>query len=201
MQKHEVPERHPFFVWFGGVSGAGFLGGGRGFEILSPFFWQCTAVLYVSLISACADVWFFPKMKSAHKLYLLTFFIVIGAAYATEVVFLPAPLDITTYTRLGNYPVGSKIYGKEWKPEWIDLRVRINPPKYDYSDLDLQITPDLSRADEPWQATEIPCEPFQEVNLIPVQRTPVNPPGPTEESGTIGPTVRMRCPILPNQSG
>jgi len=201
-KREEPPKRHPVSEWFAGVSGIGLLAG-LGGSILSPFFWPFTTLIYISLLVLCADVWFYPRLRSAHAFWRITLvavFITIGVAFSMEVVFLPAPLNITTYARLGNYGPGAKIYGKEWNPGWIDLRVRINPPTYDYSDLDVQITPDLYRADEPWQATKIPCEPFQETKLIPVRVTPVNPSGPVEESETIGPTVRMRCPNLPNRS-
>jgi hypothetical protein len=199
----ESPRRHPVVDWFNGIGGVGLIVGLVGL-IMTPFFWHSVALIYGSLLFLLVDVWFWNlRLKSAHvfwRIAVSTFLFAIGTDFGIEIVFLHAPLDITSYARLGNYGPGAQISGKEWKPEWIDLRVRINPPSYDYSDLDLQITPDLFRADEPWQATKIPCEPFQEVNHIPVQRTPLNPPGPKGESETIGPTVRMRCPVLPKQS-
>jgi hypothetical protein len=170
--------------------------------LLGYHYWWGVSSLYAFFLVAALDVWFGPDLRKLWMrltgtclVLLLVGFFILG------IVVVPAPLHVAANVNLENYGTGAQIAGKKWQPEWVDLRVHIlNPTDYEYSNLDLPITPDLYLVDV-WQKTAIPNVSFLETTQFDIRQTPINPAGPTQESAqrniTRGVPIRVWCPLLP----
>src|SRR5205823_1319749 len=80
--------------------------------------------------------------KTRWRMAGLLVIILLGAAFSLGIVFVKAPLEISTLVTDADYPRGTKIANIEWRPEFTELEVWVtNSSDKNYDDLSLLIRP------------------------------------------------------------
>ena len=83
-------------------------------------------------------------MSITVRIILGSIFIAAIIFASQEWIFRAAPLEVATTSSVPIYGPGSKINGIDWQPYYSDLQFYIrNPSKFDYDNLDAEISTDL----------------------------------------------------------
>jgi hypothetical protein len=191
------PKLLPFFQWLRSASIAAELFGWGGL-LLTGWFWSGVDFIYGGFFLLAVDLWVEPRLhrKSALRASGVLAIAILAASFSWGIVFVNAPLPISTFVTNAEYPAGTSIAGISWKPQFTELQVWIdNPTERNYEDLNLVIRPLLPVAAIA-QLTDVPNVSFED------GRGEV---GRLTEKSTVIPLVllatdagyRMRCPHLP----
>src|SRR5437879_3903408 len=132
----------PILLWCRAIGLFSVLAGG--FGLTQPqFFWFAVGLVYGGLLLLIADVYFEPNLPRAFKAVVGAIVIAAVFAFSLLVVFVPAPLALSSLSSDINYAEGSGPGGIAWRAVFIELVLTVNNPTgRGYDDVDLLVRPD-----------------------------------------------------------
>lgn len=142
-QEHsEVP---PFLVWIFRVGGFTFLVGGLTMITTPNFFWLSVFLVYCGLLLLAVEIYAEPALRRLPiRLTGWTIVIAFGVWYSVSIVFVSAPLRVSTLSVGLDYSVGDGPAGISWRPYYAELTaIFTNPTKDNYDDINLLVRPDF----------------------------------------------------------
>jgi hypothetical protein len=129
-------------VWCRAIGLFSVFAGGLG--LTQPqFFWLAVALVYGGLLLLIADVYFEPNLPRAFKAVVVSVVIVGLLAFSRLIVFVPAPLALSSLSTDNYYGDGSGPGGIAWRSVFTELVLTVNNPTgRGYGDVDLWVRPD-----------------------------------------------------------
>jgi hypothetical protein len=133
----------PILLWSRSIGLFSVLAGGLG--LTQPqFFWFAVALVYGGLLLLIADVYFEPNLPRSFKGVVGAIGVVGLLAFSWLVVFVRAPLALSSLSSDINYAQGSGPGGIAWRSVFTELVLTVNNPTgRGYDDVDLLVRPDF----------------------------------------------------------